>query len=70
MLLEEGDYTRDKKKVNKNMGVVAGIYWCFIVAAYLIASFTTNSWGTTWILFVIAGILFAAWKGIMRLIQS
>lgn len=67
-LLEEGDYTRDKKAISKNMNTVAGIYWCFIVAAYLVASFITNQWGITWIIFAVAGILFAAGQGIILLI--
>lgn len=69
-ILEEGDYTRDKKAVNKKAGTVAGIYWCFITAAYLGASFLTNQWQITWVLLVIAGILFAACMGIMRLVNS
>lgn len=66
-ILEEGDYTRSKKAISKNLGAVAGIYWCFIVAAYLGASFITNKWNITWIIFAIAGILFAACMGVMRL---
>ena len=68
-LLEEGDYTREKKAVNKNIGVVAGIYWCVVVAAYLGISLITNQWHITWVLFVVAGILFAACLGVIRLVN-
>ena len=67
-LLEEGDYTRDKKKFNKATGYFSVIYWCVIVAVYVAVSYRTNAWGSTWIIFAVAGILFAAFEGIIHLV--
>ena len=59
MLLEEGDFTVEKKSVKKVKEGVAKIYWCVAVAIYLAWSFLTNDWGITWVVWPIAGILFA-----------
>ena len=56
-LLEEGDYTRIKKKSHNSM--VAGIYWALITAGYLAYSFITMDWQHSWIVWPIAGILYA-----------
>ena len=57
MLLEEGDYTRDRKRTNRQY---AGIYWCIVTAAYLAVSFLTNRWDMTWISWPVAAVLFGA----------
>ena len=55
MLLEEGDYTRAKKRNNRTYG---GIYWSIITAAYLAVSFLTNRWDMTWIIWPVAAVLY------------
>ena len=55
MLLEEGDYTRARKRNNRQYG---GIYWSVVVAAYLAVSFLTNRWDVTWIIWPVAGVLY------------
>ncbi len=67
-LLEEGDYTREKKRFNKATGYFSVIYWCVAVAIYVAVSFRTNAWHSTWIIFAVAGILFAAFEGIIHLV--
>lgn len=69
-LLEEGDYTREKKSANKKVGAFAGIYWCIIAAIYVGVSFTTNAWDITWLIFAVAGILFAACLGIIQVLSK
>ena len=63
-LLEEGDYTREKKLENKKNDALSGIYWCLVTAIYLALSFLTGAWGRTWIIWPVAGVLFAAVTGI------
>lgn len=58
-LLEEGDYTRANKRVAKAGETFGGIYWCVIVAAYLLLSFLTEAWGRTWMIWPCAGVLYA-----------
>ena len=57
-LLQEGDYAPDAKRVNKNIG---SIYWPVVTAVYLGYSFITNYWATSWVIWPVAGIL---WAGI------
>ena len=63
-LLEEGDYTR----INKKVGKYDGIYWAVVLAIYFVWSFTTLNWGITWIVCPIAGVLFAAYREILKAI--
>lgn len=56
-LLQEGDYTPDAKRVNKNIG---SIYWPVVLAVYLGYSFISGGWTHSWILWPVAGILWAA----------
>ncbi len=70
MLLEEGDYTRKNKEEERRNGPIATIYWCAAVAIYLAYSFITNRWDISWIVWPVAGVLFGAIKGIMRIVRS
>ena len=63
-LLEEGDYTR----LNKAAGKYDGVYWAIALAVYLIWSFTTMRWQITWIVWPVAGVLYAAFREIMKAI--
>lgn len=55
-LLQEGEYSAKNKK-NK---AFHGSYWMIATAVYLTVSFTTNGWGWTWLLWVIAGAVYPA----------
>ena len=61
-LLEEGDYTRLNKKIDK----YDGIYWAIVTAGYLGWSFFTMKWEMTWIVWPVAGVLFAAYREIIK----
>ncbi len=63
-LLEEGDYTR----LNKKAGKYDGIYWAIALVIYLGWSFVTMRWEMTWVVWPIAGVLFAAYREIMKAI--
>jgi hypothetical protein len=63
-LLEEGDYTR----LNKKAGKYDGIYWAVATAVYLGWSFITMRWEFTWIVWPVAGVLFVAYREIMKAI--
>ena len=64
-LLEEGDYTREGKRAARSP--IVPIYWCLVTAAYLAWSFITMAWDRTWIVWPVAGVLFAAVVGIIRM---
>ncbi|MFR7479132.1 MAG: XRE family transcriptional regulator, partial [Acutalibacteraceae bacterium] len=59
-LLEEEEYTREKKAENKRNDPFSSFYWCLVTALYLGISFFTNAWDRTWIIWPVAGVLFAA----------
>lgn len=56
-LLQEGDYTKERKAVNPLIGSIMGIYWLIATAVYLTWSFISKDWHITWIVLVVAGIL-------------
>lgn len=64
-LLQSGDYTKEKKEVGRKTSAFAGIYWCLVTALYLGISFTRMNWNTSWIIWPVAGVLFAALNGIV-----
>lgn len=69
-VLEEEDYTRQKKHENKKMSGPVTVYWLIATAIYLAWSFTTNDWDRTWIIWPVAGVLFPAFYAIVNGIRK
>lgn len=69
-LLEEGDYTREKKVINKTISLFSWIYWCLLAAIYVAVSFQTKAWNMTWVIFAAGGILYAACIGAIHLLYA
>ena len=67
-LLQEGDYTRHKKQRNSALAPVATVYWCVVTAAFLAYSLATRSWERSWIIWVVAGVLYPALTAICGMI--
>lgn len=65
-LLQEGDYTPDKKRNSRVLGPLYAVYWLAATAIYLVWSFRTEDWGTTWMVWPVAGFLFAAIRVILE----
>lgn len=71
-LLEEGDYTRPQKKHHKLMGAVTMIYWLTATAVFLLYTYGPHGNGQprySWIIWAVAGVLYAAVMGIVRIIS-
>lgn len=66
MLLQQGDYTVEKKYSKKKMSPIMVAYWCLVTAVYLGVSLTTNEWEYTWIIWPVAGLVYAALYGILK----
>ncbi|WP_418401132.1 helix-turn-helix domain-containing protein [Catenibacterium sp.] len=66
-LLQEGEYTIEEKHLKKKTGAFSGAYWCLMVAIYLGWSFWTNNWKFTWIIWPVAGVLYAAVLGLVKM---
>ena len=67
-LLQEGEYTKEEKHIKKKTDDFSGAYWCLVVVIYLVWSFSTNKWKMTWIVWPVAGVLYAAVLGIVKMI--
>lgn len=67
-LLQEGEFSLQEKKIKKKMDAFSGAYWCIATAIYLGWSFHSMQWGTTWVVWPVAGVLFAAASGIVKML--
>lgn len=70
-LLQQGDYTIEKKQEEKRLEVFSTAYWLIVVTIYLAVSFTgVLNWGFSWIIFPIAGALFATLRTILSAVKK
>jgi len=70
LILNEGVLHADKSERNKRAEKLAAFYWPLIIAIYLGWSLWTMNWGTTWIIWPVSGIFFAALVGLMELVRK
>ncbi|MCI8609395.1 MAG: helix-turn-helix transcriptional regulator [Firmicutes bacterium] len=71
LLLKEGEYRRFSRRKSKSiLDVIAPVYWLTMAAIYLFFSFYTNKWGNTWIIWPVAGVVFAAIAVICNFIED
>lgn len=57
-LLQEGDYTPEKKSVKKKTSFFPGAYWCFVTAIFLCVGFWTDGWKMAGLIWPVAALLF------------
>ncbi|MGM9942161.1 MAG: helix-turn-helix domain-containing protein [Bulleidia sp.] len=57
-LLQEEDCSIEKKESRKRAEPISGIYWSVVTAGYLVYSFVFHQWGSSWLIFVLAGVLY------------
>ena len=72
-LLEEGDYTRDEKSRKNITGPVSVIYWLVVTAIFMLYTFGPNGNGQpkySWIIWAIAGVLYAAVLAVLKLLKT
>ncbi|NLL80054.1 MAG: helix-turn-helix domain-containing protein [Clostridiales bacterium] len=69
-LLQEGDYTRERKRNSKYTEAIATVYWLIATAIFLAYSFVTEDWGRSWIVWPVAGVLFAAVMTVCNIVQK
>lgn len=65
-ILQEEEYTWEQKQTNRKLAWFPGVYWLVVTAIYLAFSFSTGRWNFTWIVWPVAGVLFAALYGILQ----
>ena len=69
-LLQQDDYTVEKKTFEKKLDPISSIYWCIVTAVYLGWSFYTMKWQMTWIIWPVAGVFFGVFEGIAHYIDK
>ena len=71
-LLEDGDYTRSRKRSSGLRSAVSVIYWLLATAVFLFYTFGPHGNGQprySWFIWAIAGVLYAAVMAVIGLIQ-
>ena len=72
-LLEDGEYTRDRKRSGSLRGTVSLVYWLTATAVFLFYAFGPRGSGQpqySWFIWAIAGVLYAAVLSVVKLIGS
>ena len=67
-ILQEGNYSKNKKRVQAKMGALSAAYWCLTTAIYLGWSTWRQDWEASRIIWMVAGVLYGGVYGIMRMI--
>lgn len=70
MLLQVGDYSKDKKRKSAAVSAITVSYWLLATAIFLLWSFLTNKWNITWLVWAVAGVLYPAVISIVNLIYK
>lgn len=70
ILLQEGNYTVARKKIAPILGRIATIYWLSTVAIYLAVSLPTEKWHITWVIWPVAGVLYAVVITVVKLMMK
>ncbi len=69
-ILQEGEYSANKRSENKRIEKLGSFYWPLVVAIYIGWSFITMDWDRSWIVWPIAGVGFAAFVGLIGLFEK
>lgn len=69
-LLKEGEYSVTERKNNRIKEAISTAYWLLAVAIYLGTSFITADWKSTWIIWPVAGVLYATVMVVCNLITG
>ncbi|WP_144391849.1 helix-turn-helix domain-containing protein [Pleionea sediminis] len=69
-ILLESESSNSRTRRLKRAEKLAAFYWPLLIAIYLGWSLWTMNWHITWIIFPVAGILFAALIGLMELLDK
>lgn len=69
-LLQEGEFSPGHRRQERVLRPVSRFYWLMTTAIYLLWSFLTNNWSHTWIIWPVAGVVFAALYGILKAVMD
>lgn len=69
-LLQEGGYSKAKKEEASDASAISAAYWLIATAIYLAYSFATENWGYSWIVWMVAGVLYPAVIAIFKAVNK
>ncbi|MCR4648537.1 MAG: helix-turn-helix domain-containing protein [Lachnospiraceae bacterium] len=69
-LLKEGRISPAQKKAARIKSKISGAYWCIVAAVFLVFGLGYGKWEVAGILFPVAGVLYAAAIGIVKIFLS
>ncbi len=58
VLLQDEGYSVSARKENQKNDMISSTYWSIVTAGYLLCSFLSHDWHITWLVFVVAGVLY------------
>lgn len=65
-LLQEGDFTLEKKELKKKTSFFPGAYWCVVTAVFLVIGFRSDDWVWASLVWPVAALLFVALLGVVK----
>ncbi len=68
--LQEGEYSKENKKKSSIAAAVYTAYWLLAAAIYIGYSLLSNNWGRSWIIWLVAAVLFPAVVAITNAIDK
>ena len=66
-LLSDGRKNKERFRSNQKLDRFGGIYWCLVVAIFMFCGLSYNKWQLAGVIFPIAGVLYAAVMGIIKI---
>lgn len=69
-LLQEDEFAPREKRRSRTKEAISTLYWMTATAIYLGWSFWTSAWDRTWIIWPVAGVLFAVVMGVCNLFMD
>lgn len=69
-LLQTGDYQVKLKEKSSRNETIATIYWLSVTAFYVVFSLITGNWGTSWFIWLVAGLLYGILVAVLKLRQK
>ena len=69
-LLREGEFAPKTKNTSSLEHMITMVFWLLVTAGYLFWSFVANNWGSSWILWPIAGMIFAVIRAVLEYFEK
>lgn len=69
-LLQQEEFSRSDKKASRLIDRIGAVYWPCVTVIFFVYSIISGNWGFSWIIWPVAGMGFAAVRGICKAIKG